>query len=230
MATKKLKNAGERLPGFSTARAHPNSGLKDVILAQPVCPNSQIRGRMVDGHYEPPILGPGDENCQLAGGQWWKLCESKGHDPYWSKRQVIRTKMTTAVDEEGDTIPVEKKIVLTDKVLNATSVSTSLRINSGQGVRWKKRYFGYKSISDFGFAEACHLSRCQEPATTFAQQYGAFCSMLHLQLAAAEDNEIMLSRADNPYLDQMDAPKVRRKRARQLRNAVDDVDINEDGG
>jgi len=225
----KAATKGKRLPGYSTARRRPHLGQKDVILAMPVCPKSQIRGRVVNGHYEPPEIGPDDTNCQLAGGQWWKMCDEKGHDPYWSTKQRVVTRVKYEVDAEGDKIPVEKRIVVEDKSLNVTSVSTSVRLGSGQSVRWKKRYFGYRPISDFGYAEACHLGRCQEPATIVSQPYGQFCSTEHLQMAAADDNEIVLVRDDHEF-SLGEERKIQRLRKRQLRNAVDDVDVTSKDG
>lgn len=213
----------KRLPGFSTSGTRPNMALKDVILAQPICPKSQIRGKMVNGHYEPPEIGPDDMNCQLEGGQWWIGCEAKGHDPYWNVNNRIVTRTTFAIDEEGDKVPVEKRIVVEDKRLNVTSVSTSLRVGSGQAVRWKKRYFGFKPISDFGYEEVCHLSRCEKPIKIVSREYGAFCSQAHLQLVAAEENELILTRIDHQYA-LGEERRLGRRRARQLRNAVDNIE------
>jgi hypothetical protein len=220
------KSAGLRLPGASGAGRFPDFGLKDVILAQPICPNSQIRGKMVNGHYEPPEIGLEDMNCQLLGGQWYKVCEEKGHDPYWSKRNRIVTRTTFTVDEEGDKIPVEKRVLVEDKVLNVTGVSSSTRLGSGQSVRWKKRYFGFRNITDFGYSEICHLSRCQQPVKLVSRQYGAYCSQLHLQLVAVEENEIALIRAEHKFAEDVTGSqtKAQRRRRRQLRNAVDDPD------
>lgn len=222
MAKTAAKPKGERLPGFSTARRFPHSGMKDVILAQPICPNSQIRGRMVDGHYEPPENAA--TNCQMGGGKWWIACEEKGHDPYWTKRDRLVTRMTFKIDEEGDKIPIEKKVYVEERFLNTTSVSTSVRLGSGQSVRWKKRYFGYRPISDFGYEEVCHLGRCQNPIKLVDKEHGAFCSMEHLQLAAADDNEIILVRTDHEWAIG-EEKRIQRLRARQLRNAVDNIEV-----
>jgi len=223
------KTKGLRLPGASGAGRFPDFGLKDVILAQPICPKSQIRGKIVNGHYEPPEIGPEDMNCQLLGGMWYKECEAKGHEPYWSTRNRIVTRVTYKVDEEGDKIPIEKRVLVEDRMLNVTGVSSSTRLGSGQSVRWKKRYFGFRNISDFGYGEVCHLSRCQQPVKMVNRQLGAFCSQLHMQLAAVEENEIALIRADHKYAEDVTGSqtKAQRRRRRQLRNAVDDPDASD---
>ncbi len=223
---KEGKVAKKRLPGFSTAGSHPNVGIKDVILAQPICPKSQIRGRMVNGHYEPPELGPDDVSCQLSGAGWVNRCIAAGHDPYWSTSNRITTRLTYTVDEVGDKIPVEKRVVIEDKRLNVTSISASTRLGSGQSVRWKKRYFAYKNISDFGFEEVCQLQRCEQPVRLADKQYGAFCSQEHLQLVAAEENELTLTRVDHQYTVGEER-RLARLRKRQLRNAVDDLEVIE---
>jgi hypothetical protein len=221
------KAAGKLLPGFNSQGRWPDFGMKDTILAQPICPKSQIRGKMVQGHYEPPEIGPEDFNCQLGGGMWWRECEARGHDPYFTNRQRIVTRTTFKLDDEGDKIPVEKRVLVEDKMLNVTSISSATRLGSGQSVRWKKRYFGFKNVSDFGYAETCQISRCQNQIKVVSKLYGGFCSQEHLQLVAVEENEIVLIRADHKYAVDADgsSTKARRRRKRQMRNAVDDPEM-----
>jgi hypothetical protein len=213
-----------RLPGFSSSRRFPHASLKDRVLAQPICPKSQIRGKLVAGHYEPPEIGPDDENCQLAGGQWWKMCEAKGHEPYFTNYRRVVTRSVDEIDEAGDLVPREKRVVITAKILNVTSISTSLRVGSGQAVRWKKRYFGFKEITDFGYSPVCDFSRCQQPVKFVVDGYGGFCGKQHLAMAAANDRGKTVTRIDqvDKYADDK-KEAIQDRRTRELREAMDAV-------
>lgn len=219
MATK-VKEEPKMLPGFSTAGRVSHLGMTDIVVAQPICPKSQIRGRMVNGRYEPPEVGLGDENDQLSGPGWVNRCIAKGHDPYWSTRQRVITRMTSKIDEEGDEVPVRKEILITDRMLNVTSVSTSTRVGSGNALAWKQKYFAYKPISDFGYAEVCHLSRCQKPITIVSKAYGQFCSEEHLSVCVADEEEKVLTRTNHEYATGEER-MVARKRRDQLKAARD---------
>jgi len=215
---------GKKLPGFSSAGTHPHTSLKDRILAVPICPKSQIRGKMVAGHYEAPDIMPGDENCQLAGGRWYLECEAKGHDPYWTTWRRVVTVSVDKLDEAGDLVPIEKRVVRTSRVLNVTSVSPSVRIGSGGAVRWKKRYFGYKEISDFGYSLVCDFSRCQLPVNFIVDNYGGFCGKQHLAMSAANDRGKIVTRVDqvDKYADDK-KEAIQDRRTRELREAMDAV-------
>jgi hypothetical protein len=217
MATAVKKTATKEplktLPGHSTNTRHPDLGIKDIILAMPICPKSQIRGRFVNGRYEPPVIGPEDVNCQLEGGMWWRRCErDRGHDPYWTTRQRRVTKTTIVKDADGDSVPQDKEIIIEDRMLNVTSVSNSTRVNSGGGVTWKKRYFGFRDISEFGYEEVCHLSRCQKPITIVNKAYGSFCTQAHLEVAAAEEEEKIIPRTAHEFAKGEERAVARAKR------------------
>lgn len=223
--TAKTKSDLKLLPGHSQG-VRVNAAIRDVILAQPICPKSQIRGKMVDGHYEAPEIGPDDSNCQLRGGDWWVDCEAKGHDPYFRTQERIVTRPTYAEDEAGDLVEVStKKVLLRDRVLNVTSVSTNIRLGSGQAVRYKKRKFGFRSLEDMGYAEVCQYRGCQKPIRVKNARYGNFCSTEELQLVAADVEEVLLSRTDHG-LDVGSETKSARRRRNQLRQAVDGVNVD----
>jgi hypothetical protein len=227
-AKKAAKEELKSLPGFSGAGRFPDTGIKDRILAQPICPNSQIRGSInAFGRYEPPVLGEDSMNCQLLGlGQAWiRVCLAKGHDPYFRTVERIVTKMTSRVDEEGDRVPVKKEILVTDKMLNVTSVSSSQRVGSGGAVKWAMRYKGYRPISDFGYAEACELSRCEQPVKLVHKELGSFCSDEHLLRAAGEESERTITRVDKKNATPDEDRKWSRRKKRELREALLDYDV-----
>ncbi len=184
------------LPGFSQG-VRANAALRDVVLAQPICPKSQIRGKMVDGHYEAPEIGPGDENCQRAGGSWWEACEEKGHNPFFRNVERVVTRNVVEENENGEReIVGTRKFIVGGEELNVTSVSTATRLNSGQGVRIKKRRYGYRSLSEMGYNEVCQYRGCIKPIT-IKHRYGDFCGIEHLQLIAADVEEVTLTRTDH---------------------------------
>ena len=75
------KEALKKVPGF-TMGVRQNSSVRMVKLASPVCPYSkQEMERTPDGRWIPKMGGNQISNCQLAGGEWWKECEERGHDP-----------------------------------------------------------------------------------------------------------------------------------------------------
>lgn len=213
------------LPGFSQG-VRPNAAIRDVILNQPICPKSQIRGKMVDGHYEAPEIGPDDGNCQLAGGNWWVACEDKGHDPYFRTQERIVTRPQYEEDADGDLVEVStKRVLLRDRVLNVTSVSTNMRHGSGQAVRFKKRKYGFRSLEEAGYTEVCQFRGCQKPIRIKNARYGNFCSSEELQLVAADAEEVLLTRTDSG-LDTGSEKRSERKRRNQLRQAVDGINVD----
>lgn len=218
----KKKEPGKQLPGFSIG-VRENAAIRDVIVAQPICPNSQIRGKMVDGHYEAPEIGPGDENCQLAGWGWWTRCEELGHNPYFMTRERVVTRPKYEEDADGDMVLVsEKKVLLRQEVLNVTSVSPAPFFNSGGTIRRKMQNHGFKRLGEFGYDEVCQFRSCQKPIRIKNSTYGNYCSMDHLQLSASRIEEAFLTRTDHPFLAGKER-RAERKRKGQLRNAVEGI-------
>jgi hypothetical protein len=222
---------GRLLGGGSTAGRWPDAGTKDIVVATPICPKSQIRGTIENGRFIPPDIGPDDINCQAGEiRQWWKECEAKGHDPYFRTISRITFKTTYTVDEEGDKIPHRKEVLREDRILNVTSVSTSKRIGSGRALAWKKRYYGFRDISEFGFPEVCHLSRCERPVKIVIAKLGAFCSQEHVEISAfeetSEDHEVMPKSQQKYALGEED--KLSRKRKQIIKRAYRDSEYVEE--
>lgn len=220
MATK-VKEMLDKLPGFSQG-VREGAALRDVTLAQPICPNSQIRGRIIDGKYEAPVIGPGDENCQLEGREWWVNCDARGHDPYF--RDVTRY-VTVDIEEEdpetGETFVVgTKKRKLKARAVNATQVSPSVSHNSGMGVSRKIRYLGFRRLKDLGFTEVCQYRGCQKEPLYRSEGLGDYCSTEHLNLVAAAEDGEFLTKTDTSGLASGYEAQAERKRRKQLQESM----------
>jgi len=211
-----------KLPGFSMG-VRAGAALRDVTVGQPICPNSQIRGKMVNGQYEPPELGPGMENCQLNDeGDWWELCTEKGHDPYFRNIPVYHTVDIEEVDETTGEVFVTgtKKRKIMTRSVNATQVSNNLMHNSGVGLARKMRVLGYRRLKDLGFEEVCQYRACQKTPTLRAEGYGDYCGEEHLNLVAAREEGEFLTLLDTKGLNQGGETYSRRKRTKQLRETM----------
>lgn len=210
----------EKLPGFSQG-VRPSAALRDVILAQPICPKSQIRGKIVNGNYEPPEIGPGDENCQLMGGEWWLECEAKGHDPYFQHVRVYHTVDIEETDADGNVFVVgTKKRVVQAKRLNVTSISPDIMQNSGMGVARKIKYLGFKQLKDVGYEEVCQFRACQKPIVYKAEGLGGYCSLEHLNLIAARDERVFLTQENVNGLNAGGEQHSAAKRRKELRESM----------
>lgn len=210
----------QKLPGFGRG-VRVGAALRDVTLGQPVCPNSQIRGKMVNGNYEPPEIGPGMENCQLQGGEWWIECEALGHDPYF---RIVTAYQTMDIEEtgpDGETyVTGTKKRKIQAKALNATQVSPSIMHNSGQGVRRKIEHRGYRRLKDLGFEEVCQYRACQKAPAYRAEGFGDYCSLEHLNLVAAREEGEFLTITSTQGLNAGYEQQAERKRRTQLQKVM----------
>jgi hypothetical protein len=216
-----VKKSLERLPGFSQG-VRSTAALRDVTVGQPICPNSQIRGRMVNGNYEPPEIGPGMENCQLDGAGWWERCEERGHDPYFRTTRIYTTVDIEEVNEETGEVFVTgtKRKVREVRTVNATQVSPNIMHNSGQGLSRKIRLRGYKRLEDLGFQEVCQYRACQKVPILRAAGLGDYCGEEHLNLVAAREEGEYLTRTDVFGLNAGYEQQAERKRQKQLRETM----------
>jgi hypothetical protein len=220
MAT--VKQVLQKLGGFSQG-VRVNGALRDIAVAQPICPKSQIRGRVVNGQYEPPDIGPDDVDCQLARGEWWVGCEERGHDPYFRTVKLYTTVDITETDENGDTYVVGTKKKLREaRVVNATSVSPDIGHSSGAGLRRKMKYKGYRRLSDLGIEEVCQYRACQKPPMYTSPGFGDYCSLEHLNLVAARmaGEYLTLENKDHLGLNASYEIVSERKREKQLRDTM----------
>ena len=217
-----VKSVLQKLQGYSQG-VRNSAALRDIVVGQPICPKSQIRGRIVNGQYEPPEMGPGDENCQLAGGEWWVTCAEKGHDPYFRTVKLYTTVDITEVGEDGEAyVTGTKRKIREARVVNATSVSPDIAHSSGLGLARKMKYKGYKLLKDLGIEEVCQYRACQKPTVYTAPGYGDYCSLEHLNLVAARQQGEFLT-VENKDAQGLNAgyeAQSARKREKQLREAM----------
>jgi len=206
MATEKKK-----IPGFSQG-VRANAAVRTVKLAAPVCPNSQ-RKRNSDGSWSE--IG---QNCQLAGGKWWELCESLGHDPYFSVQTYYET--VDVLDDEGFVVGTKKKAIEVRRP-NIRQTALNRRHNSGNGVKNAMEKKGRKRLADIGYEEVCQFRNCQNPVNSryTTPAFGAYCSFEHLSLVAADSQEIMLPQI-NGVTEGPNIEKVRQRRQKMLREAI----------
>ena len=211
----------EKLPGFSQG-VRVGAALRDVTLGQPICPNSQIRGKIVNGNYEPPEIGPGMENCQLEEGEWWVACENRGHDPYFRTVKLYTTVDIEETDPETGEVFVTgtKRKVRTVRVVNATQVSPDIMHNSGVGVRRKINRLGYRRLKDLGFEEVCQYRACQKEPQYHSDGLGDYCSLEHLNLVSARQEGEFLSVTDVKGLNAGYEAQTARKRRKQLQETM----------
>ena len=217
VTTKKLEN----IPGFSTG-VRPNSAVRMVKLARPICPNSKLKMvRDIDGKWIPAEVQP--VNCQLSDQpDWWVMCESLGHNPYWTERVWYEPQDIVEEDENGDQLVVgQKRVKHTVKRPNIAQVSASIRHNSGKGVLNKMQQAGFKRLEDLGFKEVCQFRNCQKDLDPkySGTNYGSYCSNEHLSLVAADQESIMLH-YPSVNLNGPEYQKIQRLRQKELREAA----------
>ena len=210
--------AKQDIPGFSQG-VRINSAVRTIKLAQPICPNSKLKmvkndeGKWVRGEDQP-------QNCQLAGGEWWKACEALGHEPYVTNRVWYEPQDIVEEDDNGDLIVTgTKRVKHITRRPNVSQVAVAIRINQGKGAQTKMDRFGFKRLTDIGYNEVCQFRNCQKPVTKAGKGrpgFGEFCSREHLTLVAANEQSVMLH-YPNQNLNAQEYGKVVQARDRQLR-------------
>jgi len=211
MAPDKLK----QIPGFSQG-VRANSAMRMMKLAAPICPNSQ-RKRNSDGTFAE--IG---QNCQLAGGKWWEMCESLGHNPYFRTRTYYES--VDIVDAEGFITGTKQKPV-TVTLPNIVQVPIARRMHNGQGVVNSMAKKGRKRLRDIGYEEVCQFRNCQNPIDprSRSRAFGEYCSNDHLSLIAADQQSIMLPQVFG--FEGAAVEQTRQNRARLLREATATADL-----
>lgn len=206
-----------KLDGWSSG-VRANAALRDVVLGQPICPKSQIRGKLVNGNYEPPEIGPNDMPCSLAGGDWWVMCADKGHEPYFTQGATYHTEDVTEIVDGVEYVVNTRKRIVRYKRLNATRVSPNVRHDSGTKVAKKVTYHGYKTLESLGFEPVCQFRGCQKPPTV-RSQYGDYCDEAHMALVAANEQETFLP-IPNGRTDVGAEKRIARERNQMLRESL----------
>lgn len=221
----------EKIPGY-TQGTRVNSSLRTVTLAQPICPMSKIEMERNDKGDWVPKKGPTDpnrQNCQLAGGAWWKDCMKKGHGemkgvpegygPYF--REVVWYVTEDDYDNDTGEMVGTKRFRRRMVMPNLKQVPIAMRINSGLGPRRAIERKGCIRLGAIGYQEVCQYRNCQNPVDPdcVSQLYGSYCCTQELALIAAEQQGIALIRP-SAELQGKDEPKFARERQKQLREAV----------
>lgn len=216
MATKET----QKIPGFSQG-VRLNSAMRMVKLIAPICPNSQPKfeknaeGKRVPAEHV-------EQNCQLAGGQWWVDCEARGHDPYFTTRVWYTVEDVYEEDDQGRSVlRGQQRIRHEERRPNVVQVPLSRRMHSGNGVKNSMERKGRRRLADFGYAEVCQFRNCQNEVNPkyLTPAYGGYCSYDHLSLIAADAQEVMLPQingvTEGPRIGQ-----IRSKREKMLREAT----------
>jgi hypothetical protein len=220
-ATKVLSKDLKKIPGHSMG-VRVNAALRMKKLGQPICPFSKLE---MERDYKGEWVakkGPTDptrQNCQKAGGAWWKDCEAKGHNPYF--REVVWYVTEDEFDEESGEMIGTKRFRRSMQLPNIKSVAIANRINSGLGVRRAKQRKGCVELVDLGYAPVCQYRGCQEPVNPQAKstKYGDYCCSEELALVAAEQQGMILMRPSGA-LQGTEESKFIRLREGQLREAA----------
>ncbi len=210
-----------KMPGFS-AGIRANSAVRTVKLARPVCPFSKIEMEKDEKGNWVPKQGPVDpdrQNCQLAGGAWWKDCEARGHKPY--TRTITWYVTEDEYDETTGELTGQRKFRRTREIPNFSQVAIAPHLNSGKGARRAIEGKGAKRLTDIGYEEVCQYRNCQNPvaANAKSRKYGDYCCPEELALVAAAQQGIMLHRPD-ARLNGNEESKVVREREKQLMEAL----------
>ncbi len=209
------------IPGYAQG-VRVNASVRTVKLGRPICPFSKIEMEKDENNKWVAKQGPTDpdrQNCQKAGGAWWKDCKERGHDPYNTK--IVWYVTEDVYDPESGELSGTKRFRRTRTIPNLAQVAISRRLNSGKGARRAITDKGFVRLEDIGYAEVCQYRNCQNPVSPDAksQRYGDYCCVEELALVAADQQGILLHRPDS-RLNGVEEEKVVREREKQLMEAV----------
>lgn len=218
----------KQIPGFSQG-VRENSAVRMVKLGRPICPHSKIEmERDSKGVPRPKYDGPNPLNCQSAGGEWWKMCEDLGHNPYftttkwYTTQDVIEEKKDAEGNGTGVFVKTGEDLIPHEEVRpNIAQVAISIRINSGKGAIIAVQKKGFKRLPDLGYFDVCQFRNCQKPVQRKwkSQKYGAYCSKEHLALIAADAESIALEYPHSEFNAEKHV-QAKRRRQRQLDEAL----------
>ncbi len=191
MATKKEEM--QQVPGNSRG-VRTTTGLRMLKMCRPICPNSKIEMEQdTMGNWRRVEKGPDSMNCQLEGGRWWKLCEERGHDPYWTvtvwytKRDITAPILDENGEETGE-LEVTKtaRVPHTVRRPNLAQVAIARNINNGRGPQDAIERKGFRYLGSLGFDECCQFRNCQKVVKEkfVIDGLGRYCSQLHMALVA----------------------------------------------
>lgn len=218
----KEKEELKQIPGFSQG-VRVNSALRMIKLAAPICPNSAVvMERDQNGRLVAVAKGPDQQNCQLAGGEWWKDCASRGHDPYFRVLAWTTRKPVYETEDDGTVVMTNEKVILhKDRLPNIVQIPVAANIHNGKGVIDSMRKKGRIRLGDIGYAEVCQYRNCQKPIveTYKTKRYGNYCSFEHMALFVAREEGELLHYVEG-QLQGPETQKIAKLRDRQLREVT----------
>ena len=231
MATKETLKG---VPGFSVV-VRENSAVRMVKLAQPICPHSKVEMTTTPEGRQVPKRdrNPDRQNCQEMGHGWWKQCEAKGHNPYFTNR--VWYEDVEEVDPETQEVKVKKRkhggnpcpaCGQNHLYPNVSQVAANLRINGGKGPEFKMERHGFKRLRDIGYNEVCQYRNCQYPIKV-TSRVGQYCSKLHAALIGADLNEEFLHYTTGRFEGGPSENKLLRARAKQLIEASEFIQVQD---
>ena len=211
---------GKTIPGFSQG-VRENSAIRMKKMVQPICPHSQTKyDTTPEGKLVPRRDAGQQPNCQIRGGQWWKECETLGHDPYNRTRIWYSKEDQFDTDSTGEQVQTGVRTVRhEDKIPNIAQVAAHIRVNSARGPELKKQNAGFRDLVEMGFDPVCEMRNCQKPVE-FTSNYGEYCSRNHAALCAADGLGKYVTQIPGLF-DQGMEVDVRMKRREQLRVAAE---------
>lgn len=216
-----------RIPGFSQG-VRDNAAMRRLVMNAPICPHSQ-KQYTKDQYGNMVPKETGEQNCQLAGGQWWVDCEARGHDPYFTTKVHYTVEDVYETDAQGRDIKVgEQRIAHREIRPNLVTVPMNRRINNGKGVIDSMQKKGRRRLRDAisphspaGYIEVCQFRNCEKPVNPkyHSIPLGDYCSRGHFQLSAANEKGIKLHQLGT-NLDTGSEERIAMERDQQLAQAT----------
>ena len=146
------------------------------------------------------VMRPLHGDCQHEfknGRGWWKICDQRGHDPYFRSRETIKKVAIKEKGEDGRTrVTGYEEIVEGETRPNIKAVPMNIRINSAQSLQKGIVNRGYRPVTDFGYKPLCEMRNCEAPGKVDTR-YGRYCTERHARLVAANEEE-KLRFVENP--------------------------------
>lgn len=166
-----------RLPN---ARKRPDlfPGQRAIKMLRPSCLETDREGRPTGGCQSEANL-PSD---------WWRLCLSRGHDPYISvvERTERKPKLSEPDEQGRRQVEGHEEVVWYEEHPNLAEVVVNIRVNSGQGVE-KARRKGFVLPEERGLAPFCQYWGCwSQDIKVRSGRFGDYCSDAQARVVAAD--------------------------------------------
>lgn len=174
MPFKKMESLPQRQQGV-----RETANLRMKLMAAPYCP-------VVDDPDKPGYTG--EPNCQTemnSAPGWWKICEERGHEPYFRIRKRIVKEPVKDNPDDPELITGYREKEREERKLNVVRVAISTRFHSGRGEAISMGLKGRKTLTDMGYKEKCEFRNCELDAK-LKSKYGNFCGARHARLIGAD--------------------------------------------